>query len=240
MENNEVCTVYAAAGWTLVCWKAALWYCGASPQWLWGTLTGDDHFLGIKESKISLLQPAWATTSRRYTCGFDVFFALVKSYAPWVCVLPSSLKSSSNVGYKGWGFCVLIFTWPWFLLTGTRMQQRDALTCLPAHLVQIVWPLSFSPAKPHGREELSYSWRPGENVSICVRICCVLWPLLLENSWQTPLPSHGSEGSTTAGMEHCETPASAALGGGRSPGQFLNLMPTFFHGFLAFSMVPGK
>lgn len=71
-------------------------------------------------------------------------------------------------------------------------------------------------------------------------MCWILWLLLLESSWQTPLPSHGSEGSSTAGMERCEAPVSAALGGGRSPGQFLNLMPTFFHGFLALSVVPGK
>ena len=77
-------------------------------------------------------------------------------------------------------------------------------------------------------------------VSMSLSAVCVLWPLFLESSWQTPLPSCGSEGSSNAGVEPRESPASAALGGGRGPGQFLNLRPTFSQGFLALSMVPGK
>jgi len=77
-------------------------------------------------------------------------------------------------------------------------------------------------------------------VSLSLSAVCVLWPLFLESSWQTPLPFCWSEGSSSAGMEQRESPVSAASGGGRGPGQFLNLMPTFSQGFLALSMVPEK
>lgn len=77
-------------------------------------------------------------------------------------------------------------------------------------------------------------------VSVSLSAVCVLWPLFLESGWQTPLPSCGSEGSSNAGVEQHASPASAALGSGRGPGQILNLTPTFSEGFLALSTVPGK
>lgn len=42
------------------------------------------------------------------------------------------LKTLVNAGCKDGDFCVLMLTCLWFLLTGTRMQRRDAPTCLPA------------------------------------------------------------------------------------------------------------